>query len=90
MNTSPHRPTHPPSPVDIARESVAGEEDPGAALDMEATPPPPSDPGDETPPGAPDTGETVCPRCGGSGRIGQAPCPNCSGRGKVNRAIGGA
>ncbi len=90
MNT-PHRPTHPPAPVDLARESVAGEEDPGASLDQALTPTPPAPaPGDEAPPGTPGSGEDVCPRCGGSGRIGDGMCPVCSGSGKVNRAIGGA
>jgi hypothetical protein len=58
---------------------VAGEEDPGAALD----------PGDEAKPGTPGTGEAVCGRCGGSGRFNDAPCPTCGGTGKVVHAIGG-
>ena len=28
----------------------------------------PARPGDEAPPGTPGTGETLCPRCGGTGR----------------------
>lgn len=47
-------------------------------------------PGDEAPRGTPGTGEDVCPRCGGSGRLGAGPCPDCAGTGKVNRGIGGA
>ena len=49
-----------------------------------------SSPGDEVPPGTPGSGEDVCPRCGGSGRIEAQPCDNCSGSGKITRAIGGA
>lgn len=48
MNTppapAPADPEHPPAPVDIAEESIAGEEDPGASLDTGATPPPPPPP----------------------------------------------
>jgi DnaJ-class molecular chaperone len=47
-------------------------------------------PGDQAPPGAPGTGENVCPRCGGSGRLGANACPDCGGSGKVNVGIGGA
>src|SRR5947199_303234 len=32
--------------------------------------PKPMAPGDQAPPGTPGTGEDVCPRCGGSGRLG--------------------
>jgi len=47
-------------------------------------------PGDEAPEGTPGTGEDVCPRCGGSGRLGASACPECAGRGKIIRGIGGA
>jgi len=47
-------------------------------------------PGDEAPPGTPDTGENVCPDCGGSGRREGGECPTCGGTGKVIEAIGGA
>ncbi len=72
-------------------ESVAGEEDPGASCDVsrdEAGAP--MAPGDQAPAGTPGTGEGVCPRCGGSGRIGEAECPDCAGTGKVIEGIGGA
>ena len=59
--------------------SVAGEEDPGAALDD----------GDEAVRGTPGTGEAVCHRCGGSGKLNDAPCPTCGGTGRVVQAIGG-
>ena len=70
------------------QQSVAGEEDPGASIDL----PPVAAPrrGDEAPAGTPGTGEVQCPACGGSGRgIGDAACPECNGTGKVNRGIGG-
>jgi hypothetical protein len=54
------------------------------------TTPPGMSPGDEAPRGTPGTGETVCPRCGGSGRVDRGPCSECDGTGKVTRGIGGA
>lgn len=47
-------------------------------------------PGDEAPPGAPGTGENLCRRCGGSGRLDGQPCPECGGTGKVTEGLGGA
>ena len=47
-------------------------------------------PGDEAPAGTPSTGESVCPQCGGSGRLGASSCANCLGTGKVIVGIGGA
>jgi hypothetical protein len=85
---APSRPAKAP-----AAQSVAGEEDPGASLDTvneASVAPAPRNPGDDAPPGAPATGEAVCGRCGGSGRVGNAPCPTCGGTGKVVRGIGGA
>lgn len=35
-------PPHVPAPVDIAEESIAGEEDPGASLDLEVGGPAPA------------------------------------------------
>jgi len=46
-------------------------------------------PGDEAAPGTPGTGENLCPRCGGSGRIDGAECRECGGTGKVIEGIGG-
>jgi hypothetical protein len=108
-----HPPAQPGDPIDL-QQSVAGEEDPGASIDLAtprgtewnaqspapavartqaADPPPgpgaPMAPGDEAPPGAPGTGEDVCPRCGGTGRLGSSACPDCAGTGKVNVGIGG-
>lgn len=89
-------------------QSVAGEEDPGASIDMGVSPGRsdqpaaqgegkqpsgqrgPMAPGDEAPPGTPGTGEDVCPRCGGSGKLAAGTCPNCQGTGKVTVGIGGA
>ena len=47
-------------------------------------------PGDEAAPGAPQTGEAVCPECGGSGRAGSGDCPNCGGTGRVVQIVGDA
>lgn len=48
-------------------------------------------PGDEAPPGTPGTGETVCPECGGTGKLaGGEPCQQCGGTGRVIHGIGGA
>jgi hypothetical protein len=46
-------------------------------------------PGDEAPPGTPGTGEDVCPRCGGSGKVDGGDCPECGGTGVVIAGIGG-
>jgi hypothetical protein len=47
-------------------------------------------PGDEAPPGAPGTGENVCRRCDGSGKVDGATCPECKGTGVLTVVIGGA
>ncbi|CAB4914809.1 unannotated protein [freshwater metagenome] len=46
-------------------------------------------PGDEAAPGTPGTGEDVCPRCAGSGRVDDAECPECGGTGIVIHGVGG-
>jgi hypothetical protein len=89
--------------INLASESVAGEEDPGASLDLPSAPaataakaqaaPPGAgamNPGDEAPEGTPGTGENVCRECGGSGRVTDAVCPSCNGSGKVTVGVGGA
>jgi len=74
------------SHVAVGDESAAGEEDPGASLDL-----PQAQPGDEAAPGTQGTGEGICRECGGTGRAeGGEPCPSCSGTGKVTVGIGGA
>jgi RecJ-like exonuclease len=46
--------------------------------------------GDQAPPGTQGTGENVCPRCGGSGKLpGDQRCPECGGTGHVTTGIGG-
>lgn len=92
----PGKPARPNEPIDLAT-SVAGEEDPGAAMDLPqpASRQPPNAqaqmaPGDEAPAGTPSSGESVCPQCGGTGRLGASSCPNCLGTGKVIVGIGGA
>ncbi len=47
-------------------------------------------PGDEAAPGAPQTGETTCPECGGTGRTGSGDCSNCGGTGMVVQIVGDA
>ena len=60
---------------------------------MNSTPAPapaaPLHPGDEAAPGTPGTGEAICPRCGGTGRVGGDPCSTCAGTGKVVHGVGG-
>ncbi|RYF19004.1 MAG: hypothetical protein EOO30_01295 [Comamonadaceae bacterium] len=86
-------PARPGDPIDL-ESSVAGEEDPGASIELANVrnigAQPPMAPGDEAPAGTPSTGENVCPQCGGSGRLGASACPNCEGTGKVIVGIGGA
>ena len=77
MNTpSPPSPTF--GPVDLS-ESVAGEEDPGASLDL-----PPAAPT------RPATGGNLCPSCGGSGKIAAGTCPDCKGSGQRTAGFAGA
>jgi DnaJ-class molecular chaperone len=70
------------SEIDLT-ESVAGEEDPGASIELATRP------GDQARPGTPGTGEAVCPACGGSGKRGVSDCPECQGTGKITAGIGG-
>ena len=65
---------NPPKPVDLG-ESVAGEEDPGASVDM-------------TVPSR--TGKVVCPACGGSGMQSGETCNECKGAGTLVAGTGGA
>jgi hypothetical protein len=76
-----------PQSVDIAGESVAGEEDPGASIDMTMGA---MSPADEAMPGTPGTGEDVCRTCGGTGQLNGGACPDCDGTGKITVGIGGA
>jgi len=47
-------------------------------------------PGDETEPGARQSGENICPRCSGTGKIDGKACPECRGSGKVVVIVGDA
>ena len=55
--------------------------------------PPGSDPrmhaGDALPPDAPNAGETLCSKCGGSGRLEGQTCPECEGSGRVIESVAG-
>ena len=95
----PDRPAQVPEQANLDSQSVAGEEDPGAALDMPvgqpasqsvSRPPGAANPGDEAAEGTPGTGENICRECGGSGRVASRPCRSCDGSGKVTTAVGGA
>lgn len=46
-------------------------------------------PGDEAVPGAPGSGEDVCPVCRGAGRLDDRICENCEGTGRIVEGIGG-
>lgn len=47
-------------------------------------------PGDQAIPGAPGTGENVCPMCRGGGSIPTGEiCPTCLGSGKITEGLGG-
>jgi hypothetical protein len=46
---------------------------------------------DAVSPGSPGSGENICRRCEGSGRIDDGrECPDCGGTGKITAPIGGA
>ena len=51
---------------------------------------PPKNPGDEVPPGTPQSGEQLCRRCHGSGEADGKPCPDCGGSGMVTTLVGEA
>jgi len=61
------------------------------------TPPRQRTPEDDPEPGAPGTGEDVCPECHGAGKKtdpetcaqADAPCPRCDGTGRIVEGIGG-
>jgi DnaJ-class molecular chaperone len=46
-------------------------------------------PGDQAPPGTPGTGENVCPKCKGTGRLDGERCEFCGGTGKIREGLGG-
>lgn len=47
-------------------------------------------PGDQAPPGTPGTGENICPKCEGTGKVDGETCQYCGGSGYVIEGIGGA
>lgn len=49
----------------------------------------PEQPGDEAPPGTPGTGQDMCRKCQGTGRVNGKECPDCGGTGFVIEGIGG-
>lgn len=63
----------PGDPIDLD-QSVAGEEDPGASIEL----------------AMPRAGEDACPHCGGTGRVGAASCPDCLGTGRGVTGLDGA
>jgi hypothetical protein len=44
---------------------------------------------DEVARGTPGSGENICRRCSGTGKVNDDPCPECDGTGKVITPIGG-
>jgi len=46
--------------------------------------------GETVPPGTEQSGENVCRRCAGRGRIHGHECPECAGTGKVTTSVGDA
>lgn len=45
---------------------------------------------DRVPEGTPSSGENICRRCSGTGRIDGGTCPDCGGSGVVTTPVGGA
>ena len=43
----------------------------------------------EGPVGTPGTGENICRKCNGTGRLKGESCPNCLGTGRINEGVGG-
>jgi hypothetical protein len=44
---------------------------------------------DEVAAGTPGSGENICRRCSGTGKVNDEPCPECGGTGKVITPTGG-
>lgn len=45
---------------------------------------------EEVPPGTEGSGESICRKCAGTGKIDGETCPECGGSGKITEPIGGA
>ena len=56
----------------------------------EVGPSPTRNPGDEARSGSKQSGEQICPACGGSGRIENAVCAGCGGTGRITAIVGDA
>ena len=55
-----------------------------------SVPSPDRNPGDDARAGTVGTGEDVCPRCAGKGKLnGSQECPDCDGTGIIVQGIGG-
>jgi DnaJ-class molecular chaperone len=52
--------------------------------------PRPRNPGDEARPGSEQSGDQICPTCGGTGRIENSACADCGGTGRVTVIVGDA
>jgi DnaJ-class molecular chaperone len=59
-------------------------------MDKKRTSAPGMNPGDEVKAGTKQSGENVCPDCGGAGRIAVGKCPTCNGTGKIIALVGEA
>jgi hypothetical protein len=46
-------------------------------------------PGDDVAQDPKGEGPSVCPDCGGTGRVGQEPCEPCAGTGRLEEPLGG-
>ena len=71
--------------LDLTEAAMSGSRDTGTA-----GPTTDRNPGDETRPGSKQSGEQICPACGGSGRAENAACPECGGTGRVTAIVGDA
>jgi DnaJ-class molecular chaperone len=47
-------------------------------------------PGDEVPPGSQQSGDAVCPKCNGAGKLAGDICPDCGGTGTITALVGDA
>lgn len=45
---------------------------------------------DKVPKGTPYSGENICRRCSGTGKVDERLCPECGGTGKIITPVGGA
>jgi hypothetical protein len=57
--------------------------------EQSTAPMPAGSPGDDAAPGTAGTGEDVCPKCQGSGRVENAVCESCGGTGIVIKGVAG-